>query len=199
MANANNATIGLKLQPSPQELEFQANFAGNNLTPVAQLGSQLIRRSQRCAKGVYDFAVQGGAIGNVNLYDPSFAPGISASPGLVQQSGLSSPQKGVFKPLILPFNSIITRVLIDVVTAFAGTSTTLAFSSGATAADLKAATAIASLTGLVDGLPVNTAATSLKIVQPLVGSQGVIPFIAIAVGALTAGKCNVHIEYLLSD
>ncbi len=199
MANANNAPVGLKFLPSPAELEFQGNMSGTGLTPQAQLGSQIIRRGQRIAKGVYDFNVQGGAIGNVNLYDPSFAPGISAPPGLVQQSGLSSPQKNVFKPLILPYNAIIVRALLDVVTAFAGSSTTLAFSSGVTAADLKSATAIGSLTGLIDMTPNHTAANSIKIVQPVTGSQGVIPFMAIAVGALTAGKCNVHIEYYLSD
>jgi hypothetical protein len=199
MPNANNAAVGLKLQPSPAELEFELNISGANLRPQIQHGSQLIRRTQRIAKGTYDFAVQGGAIGNINLYDPSFAPGISAPPGQVQTAGISTASKGVFKPLIIPYNSIIVRALLDVITAFAGTSTTIAFSTGVTAADLKAATAIGSLTGIIDLTPNHTAANSIKIVQPLSGSQGVVPFLAVAVGALTAGKCNVHIEYYLSD
>lgn len=199
MPNANNAAVGLKLQPSPQELEFQANFAGNNLTPQAQLGSQLVRRNVKVAKGVYDFNVQGGVIGNLNLYDASFAPGISSSPGLVQQSGLSSPQKGVFKPLILPYNAIIVRALIDVITIPTGASSTIAISTGVTAADVKAATAIASYTGLVETLLLNTSASSIKVLLPVTGVQGVIPFIAVAVGALTAGKFNVHFEYYLGD
>ena len=199
MANANNAAVGFKLSDSPQELEFTLNVGGSNAIVKNQLGSQLIRRSQRIAKGTYDFAVQGGAVGNINLYDSVYAPGVSAMPGQPQSVGVAK-QAGVFKPLILPYNSIVVRALIDVITApTSGGSATLALSTGATAADLLAATAKASFTGLIDGIPVHSAATAIKITQAVTGSQGVIPFLAIAVAALTAGKFNVHIEYYLSD
>ena len=199
MANANNAAVGLKLQPSPQDIEFELNFGGANPRPQIQLGSQLIRRGQRIAKGVYDFAVQGGAVGAINLYDASFAPGISAPPGLPQVG--SGSQKGVFKPLILPYGSIVVRGLLDVITAVtSGGSATVAIGTGVSATDLLGATAKASLgVGLVDCTPNHTAANAIKIAQAVTGSQGVIPFITVAVAALTAGKFNVHIEYYLSD
>ena len=201
MANANNASVGLKLQPSPQELEFQGNVTQNPNAAGVQLGSQLIRRSQRIAKGVYDFAVQGGAIGTANLYDPSFAPGVSAMPGQSQAVGVSV-QKGVFKPLIIPYNAIIVRALIDVITAVtSGGSATIAVGSGVGSTDLLGATGKASFTAntLIDATPNHTAANSIKVLQPVTGSQGVIPFITIATAALTAGKFNVHIEYYLGD
>jgi hypothetical protein len=200
MSNANNAASGLKLQLSPQELEFQLNQGGSNTGPQIQFGSQLVRRSVKILKAVYDFAVQGGAVGNINLYDATFAPGISAPPGQGQIAGTTT--KGIFKPCILPPNAIVTRVLIDVLTnPTSGGSATLALSTGQTAADLLAATAKASFTGLIDGIPVNTAATAVKILSSGIpaGVQGCIPYLAVATAALTAGKFNVHMEYYLSD
>lgn len=204
MANANNAPVvnfpptgAFKLQPSPAELEFELNFGAANPRPQIQLGSQIVRRSVKAAKGVWDFAVQGGAIGNINLYDSTFAPGASAPPGQAQVN--LAQQKNVFKQLIIPYNAIIVRALIDVITAPTGASCTIAFSTGVSSADLKSATAVGSLTGLVDTAPVNTAASSIKVLQPVVGSQGVTPFIAIATAPATAGKINVHFEYYLGD
>lgn len=192
MPNANDAAKTTKLRPSPPELEFFGNAGSFHYQP-AQFGSQVIRRSGQVAKGVYDFTIQGGAVGNANLYDCSYAPTSS------ERAGLGG--AGRFMPLIIPGSAIITRCLIDVVTAaLSGGAATVAFSSGVTAADLRAATAKATLSigALLDGIPANTAATSFKVVAAT-GSQGVIPFCAIATAALTAGKWNVHIEYLLSD
>jgi hypothetical protein len=196
MSNANNAPVGLKLISSPAEFEFEVNISPSNIPASEQLGSQIIRRGQRIAKGVYDFAVQGGAIGSINLYDPTFSPGASAPTGL---AGTSKVSVAAFKPIILPYNAILVRALLDVVTAPVGGGASVAFSSGVTAGDLKTATAIGSLTGLIDLTLNHTAANSIKIVQPVVGCQGVIPYIVISGGALTAGKFNIHLEYYLSD
>lgn len=186
MANTNNAAAGLKLNPTPAEAQILLGSTGGIGYKPLQFGSEFTRGRKLCYKGIYDFTVQGGVIGNINLSDARHASGKLKPSGYV--------------PLILPTNFIVARVLIDVITApTSGGSATIAVSSGVSAADLLAATAKASFTGLIDGIPVNTAATSIKVGQLLTGSQGVIPYIAVAVAALTAGKFNVHIEGYMGD
>ncbi len=162
---------------SPQDIEKSLSLGGVNHRPN-QIGAQVVRRSMRVAKGVYDFAVQGGAISTISLYDPAL---------------------GKSQPLILPPSAIVSRVLIDVITApTSGGSATIAVGTGVAVNDLKTATAVASFTGLLDGIPVNTAATSIKIASTTT-LPGQKPSMTIATAALTAGKFNVHIEYYLSD
>lgn len=156
--------------------EFQLNRGDVHYRPQA-LGGQVVRRSKRVFKGIYDFAVQGGAIGNIALYDPVYGKGAA---------------------LNLPMNFLITNVVVDNITApLSGGSATLAFSSGQNAADLLAATAVASMTGFFAGIPVS-AATGIKI--PSTQAQPGSPVtLAVAVAALTAGQIAVHIEGFLSD
>lgn len=186
MANANDAAAGVKYNPSPAEAQSLLGSPGGIGYKPLGFGSEITRARKLCYKGIYNFAVQGGKVGNINLCDARHPSAKLTATGFV--------------PLILPTNFIVARVLIDVITApTSGGSATIAVSTGVTAADILAATAKASFTGLIDGSPVNTAATSIKVGQKLNGSQGVIPYIAVAVAALTAGLFNVHIEGYMGD
>lgn len=163
----------------PQSAEFKLNHGAHDHAPL-KTGSQIVRRSKRVYKGIYDFAIQGGAIGSHALYDPVF---------------------GKLIPLDLPANFVIVNVVIDCMTALAsGGAATVALTSGQVAADLLAATAYtaAPLNGTIAaGVPVS-AATAIKIpaLQADPGSQ---VSMVIAAAALTAGQFAVHIEGFLSD
>lgn len=155
---------------STNENEFLLN-RGTESMRKAQLGSALTKRTERMAKCVYDFSVVGGAISAINLRD-----------------GVDSGQ-----PCKLPKDSIIRDVLIDVRTApTSGGAATIALGAAA-ANDLKAATAIASYTGLVAGVPVGSAATAIRLAADTTITA------TIATAALTAGKLNVLIKYQLSE
>lgn len=163
------------ISPSPQDVEAILNGKGG-YAPL-ELGGQVVRRSKRVFKGVYDFDVQGGAVGAVNLYDPML---------------------GENAPLILPPGFVISNVLIDVLTALtSGGAATVALTSGVAAGDLKAAAGFAGYTGILAGIPVS-AATAVKVPASTV-VPGSVAQAVIAVAALTAGKFNVHIEGFLSD
>lgn len=137
--------------------------------PYDNFIGQELHKLKNVVKLTYDFASDGGAIGSVNLKD---------------EFG---------KAWTFPVGSIITRAFLDVITpCTTGASGTLALKVNGTG-DILAATAAASVTGLMDGVPVNTAATAIKVVtsaKPLVAT--------IATGALTAGKAYIFVEYLLS-
>lgn len=149
--------------------EFSFNQM-SGVTKKLSLGTKIQRQRLHAIKCVYDFAAKGGAVGAISLVD---------------ESGISC---------VIPKKAIIRDVLIDVLTApTSGGSATLAFSSGQGAADLKTATAIASITGLVAGVPVGSAATAIKMTADHT------PTMTIATAALTAGKINVHIEYEMGD
>ncbi len=115
------------------------------------------------AKVTYDFAFHGGAIGAILL------------------------------PLALPANAIIFDGVIDVVTApTSGGSATIALGFN-TATDMKAATAIASYTGLVALVPVGTAATAVKLTADRQLT------LTVATAALTAGKVNFFFKYFIGS
>lgn len=150
--------------------EFDLNRASPNAMQKHRLGTSVIRDQVRMIKGVYDFSKQGGAIGTVNL---------------LQANG---------QPAVLPNNAVIVDCLIDVLTAgTTSASGTIALSSGQTAADLKAALAAASYTGRVACLPVGTAATTIKATADRTMTA------TIATGAITGGKFNVLVQYIISD
>lgn len=174
---------------TPQDVEKKLNLGDVHSAPL-KLGSQIVRRSLRVYKGLYDFSILGGAISTIQLIDPVLTDG--SQPKLL---GTSSPQR-----LVLPPSFIIARVLIDVITAPTGSGASIALGSGIAAAttDIKGATAVGSFTGLLDGIPVNTAATSLKIPVATV-LPGLYATMTISGGVLTAGKFNVHYEGYLSD
>ena len=114
-------------------------------------------------KATYDFAVHGGAVGD-NPID-----------------------------LKLPGNAIVYNGMIDVVTdPTSGGAATVALKIEG-AADLLAATAIASVTGQVDTIPNGTAANAVKLTEERTLA------VTVATAALTAGKMNIFLEYFLSE
>lgn len=115
------------------------------------------------AKVQYDFAENGGAVGAILL------------------------------DLVLPDNAVIWDGFFDVVTApTSGGSATIALGLN-TATDLKAATAIASYTGIVALVPVGTAAAAVKLTAERQLT------LTIATAALTAGKINIFLNYYIGD
>jgi hypothetical protein len=142
-----------------------ANKAGFDAFYAGKLGAQLNRK--RCAvKGIWDFADQGGAVGTGFLKD---------------EDG---------NEIQLPAGAIITQVFTyeetNVTTSASGTLALTAASSG----DLMAAKAAASWSGIQDGVPVNTAATMIRL-----SSAAKLQY-EIATGALTAGKVQVYVEFV---
>lgn len=137
------------------------------------VGTKLYDAQQFGVKATWSYADQGGAASSdLTLHD---AQGNAVT---------------------LPTGAIIRDCLIDVVTQPASStgSATLAFSSKAVA-DLKAAAAVASYTTTtpIVCLPVGTVGTMIKTSSELTlkvrtGSE-----------ALTAGKINLWIEYVLSE
>jgi hypothetical protein len=140
---------------------------GDGVTSFTGLGTALDKHvnSLKCT---YDFANQGGAIGDIALKD--FA-GNNA---------------------VIPSGAIIRDVIIYVETALtSGGSATIAVKAQS-AADLKAATAVASysLAAVLAGVPVGTAATAIALTADRTVT------ITVAVAALTAGKMHVYVDYV---
>ena len=148
------------------DLETSIN-SGANLPSLQgeKVGTQILRNCIQVLFAQYDFAVQGGAIGTVNLL------------------GLDG------KPAVLPQNAIIVLALIDVLTPCTTSASGTIALTAQSAGDIKAALAAASYTGLVAGIPVGTAATAIKMTADRTLQA------TIATGAITAGKFNVIIEY----
>lgn len=123
----------------------------------------------RTAKCQYDFSVDGGAVG-----------------AILPVSGATLPSK-----------AIILGGVVDVVTTITGgggATIALGTSAGSSATSLKAATAIASYTGVALALvPVFTAATIVKLT-----ASGAIQ-ITVGTAALTAGKFNVILAFMVGD
>lgn len=140
-------------------------FAGNGLGTV-------LHRTLNVMKCVYSFAVNGGGVGAIALNDD------------------------LGNPAILPPGAIIFESFSNWTTAAtSGGSATGAFSiATSTSADLLAATGKASLTGILAGTPVNTAATAIALGTNALGYQ---VYFNIATAALTAGVGNVYIWYVL--
>lgn len=141
----------------------------NQMSQKVQLGTEL-NNCKNNIKGVYSFAASGGAVGDITLKDEDGAA------------------------LVLPAGAIITNVIAHVVTACtSGGSATVALKANS-AADLCAATAVASLTSnaLIAGVPVGTAATAVRLT-----AQRTLK-VTVATAALTAGKIHYFIEYMLS-
>lgn len=150
--------------------EYDLNHASPNAMQKHRLGTTIIKHQVRMIKAIYDFSVLGGAVSTVNL-------------------------KGIDgQNVILPKNAIVTDCLIDVITAgTTSASGTMAIGTGQSTNDLKAALAAASYTGVLACVPVGTAATAIKMTadRTVTGT--------IATGALTAGKWNVLIQYVISE
>ena len=115
-------------------LDNEYNYNQNSVnshTNGDRIGTTLFR-DVRTKIAVYDFSVQGGAIGAVNLKN------IDGSDA------------------VLPQNAIILDSIIDVITApTSGGSATISLGSGQSATDIKAATAVASLNLLTRQIPLS--------------------------------------------
>jgi hypothetical protein len=133
------------------------------------LGYQLVSNKVQTIKCLYDFSVQGGAISTVTL---KAADGASC---------------------VIPDNAVVLDSHVDVVTALAGSGAYVSISTGKAAADVKALTAIASITGILRGTPDGAAANAIKM------TAEVNPSIVITSGALTAGKFSVYYHYVMGD
>lgn len=134
--------------------------------PIFKLGSLHGLGLARSAKAIYDFSVDGGAI------------------------GLITPAKNG----TIPDNAIIIGGIINPTTAPVGASATIAFgtSAGSSASALKAATAVATYTldVLLPTVPVWTAASAFKMT-----AAGLITM-TIATTALTAGVIEITVFYI---
>jgi hypothetical protein len=151
----------------------EEEFALNRLSGVARkysLGTHLAKKPSLVV-GKYSFAVQGGATGDISL--------------LRDLNDTAS-------TITIPDNAIVKQVWTDNLIVGAGGS--LAFTLQ-TAADLVAAKNSSLFTaGAVQaGTPVGTAATMIKLTADRV------PKATISGSALTQGKINVYIEYVLGD
>lgn len=159
---------------------YKAEFNFNHGQNFSQdlLGTKVIREQVRDLVVQYDFTKDGGAI--TTKKNLRFPTDIGLTPGSTSAT--------------LPKGSLIVGCYIDVITAgTTSASGTMALSTGQAAGDLKAALAAASYTGIVACIPIGTAATAIKLTADSV------PYFAIATGALSGGKWNLHIQYVLSD
>ena len=163
-----SAQTALALPIPHTTTEFRLNHGASGAS--VQLGTRLVRETKHVMRARYDFSDQGGSdVGSITLKDVN---GGNA---------------------VLPDGAIITNVIFDVLTApVSSGSATLAFTAQS-AADLKAALAYGSWTGLVAGIPVGTAATAIKLTASRTLTM------AIAVATLTAGKIDMIIEYHLVE
>jgi hypothetical protein len=152
------------------ETQYELNRINGPLGLKHSIGTKSQRQSTLAMVATYDFAVLGGAVGSVNLLD---CDGKAAT---------------------LPKGAIITMCIIDIITTFtSGGSATVALGSGVATNDLKAATAFGSYTaGLLTGIQTGATSTAIKLTAD--GTMSA----TIAVAALTAGKCNVVVEYVVS-
>jgi hypothetical protein len=153
--------------PKIMDVEYMLNH--NVAGDKVGLGYQVVSNKIQLVKCKYSFAVQGGSISTVTLKG---ADGASCT---------------------IPDNAVVLDSYIDVVTAFAGAGAYLSFSTGKAAADIKALTAIASVTGVLRGIPDGTAAAAIKM------TADVVPKMVIASAALTAGVANLYITYVVGD
>jgi hypothetical protein len=135
-----------------------------------RLGDRLIKGRVHVAHGRWDFAVDGGGTGTYVLRGPDG------------------------KAVVLPNKAVVWDCIIDVTTPLTtSASGTMAFGTGQAGNDLKAATAAASVTGLLACVPVGTASSAIKLTADRTMT------VAIATGALTAGKLAVRVQYFLGE
>lgn len=148
---------------------------GYSRVPAGQPASSSIGRSHYLAYAKYDFSVDGGAVATITPKQNS----------------------------TIPNNAIITQVVINIITTLTGTTGNVSFglSAGSTAgvAAFLAATARASLaTDTVwQGVPVQQA-TGAQTSYIKMTADGTITM-TISTNALTAGKCEVFVDYLLPN
>jgi hypothetical protein len=168
-ASSSFAAIGTPGVPLPASVEFMLNSSAVN-APLAQLGTQVTQKKLNVMKAVYDRTVLTGASGAVTI--------------LKDAAGGQA---------VIPKNAIVKQVIIDAITTPTGGGASIALGLNSTD-DLKAATAVASYSGIVAGTPVGTAATSLKVTSTAKAVTA-----TISGGTVATGRLNVFIEYYLSN
>src|ERR1700692_2031418 len=128
-----------------------------NSNAITNLLGMELHHVQNFQVGVYDFTVQGGAIGDIQLQN-------------TDQTGL----------IVIPSGAIITQVYVYVPVAVTSAGSATVAVKAASAADCMVATAKASLSlnAIVAGVPLDTAATML---QPLAADTT--PVITVATAA----------------
>lgn len=153
------------------DVKFELNRA-NDLFLRRQFGT-ILARKPNIVRARYDFSVQGGAVGSVNLLED-----LTDANSIIK----------------LPDNAIIKFGLVDILTAMAsgGGAGTIALDSES-AGDLLAAVDADTLSGLVAGIPVGSAATMLKMTAERTLTA------TIGTEDLTAGKFDQYIEYWLAN
>lgn len=156
----------------PNDIPGAALRVRANVTAPHEGLGEVVHKTPCMLKAVYDFAVLGGAVGDIALVDDAG------------------------NPAILPLGAVVNRVTAYVVTAALSAGSATVAAKVLAAADLMVATAKASLTigAFVDGVPVGTAATMKGPVVLAVGSP-----VSVTVGtaALTAGKIQFFIHYFI--
>jgi len=161
----------------PEHVDIRDELDNTPVGARVQLGTQLQEKKRHMIRAQYNFAVQGGAIGVVELLDVDG------------------------KKAQIPGGAIITGCLLDVITApntATTNDTTLSFSSGIVGGDLQVAAGFTpsyTPSGIKACIPVGTAATMIKLGTT---TKNYTPSMTIGVLALTAGKINLWIEYILS-
>jgi len=140
--------------------------------PAGQRGDRFAQRTSYLGYAAYDFAVDGGAVSTI------------------------TPKQNT----VIPINAIITEVIISVGATTVGSTGNVSIglsAGGAGAAALLANTARASLStgSIFQGVPVQSAtgANTAYIKMSAAGSVTV----TIATNALTAGRLEVFIKYVL--
>lgn len=166
-----HAAAGL---PLPAVQRSVLNLGGAEGIRKVQLGTQLVDGVVRVKRCLYDFAVHGGAVSTISLDDTDG------------------------KDCVLPTGAVITQVYFDILTAFTSTSNdgTIALtanSSGDLLAAVDADTLPLTASHPGSGIPIGTAATMVKLT-----AQRTITM-AIAVHAITAGKANFYIQYVVAN
>lgn len=144
----------------------------HNVPPDTDLGD-VVDRAKNELWVDYDVAVDGGAVGTIALNKVGKLDDVV--------------------PATLPDKAIVKNVVFDIITPFVssgGLGTIAASSEGA--GDLLAAVDADTLANQVQGIPNDTVAAMVKLTAERTVS------VVVGTEALTAGKCRIFIEYLLS-
>lgn len=142
------------------------------ISPTEVMGKEL-HKTKNIVKGIYNFATQGGSVGNLELFDDDG------------------------ERVQIPAKAVVTRSWSEVITTCtSGGAATVALKMVGDA-DLQAATAVASLTAgaFIEGEADGAAANFVK----QSGSAPATLLAQIGTAALTAGKIAFYAEYVLSE
>ena len=156
---------------TPKEVRDILNNSGLSSLQASQLGTEVVDGVVKTMRANYNFSVQGGSS--------------SATMFLKAPDGSSA---------AIPNKAIIKSVYIDTVSSIVDVSTGVRIAFGAnTDVDLKASTASGSFTGIIAGIPVDTAATAVKMTadRPLT--------MKVTGGNISSGQLNVFVTYLVSE